>query len=276
MPEAIIRKRRMFYEDHGQGFPILFGHSYLWDARMWEPQVKALSQRYRCIVPEIWGHGRSDPPPGSPYSVDALAEDMWVFVRTLGLERFAVVGLSVGGMWGMRLALAHPEAVAVLILMDTDAGVEPEDSRQRYFAMMDAVEQAGTLPPPMLEALVPFFFSPVTAQRNPDLIARFKAILSAVPPERLPGMLAVGRGIFSRTSVLERLGEIQAPTLVIVGADDMSRPPHEAERIAQAIPGARLEIIPEAGHIPNLERPEIVTPLLEGFLDQAIELERRR
>ncbi len=270
MAELTIRGRRMFYEDHGRGFPILFGHSYLWDARMWEPQVEALSRTYRCIVPEIWGHGRSDPPPESPYSVDALAEDMWDFAQALGLKRFAVVGLSVGGMWGMRLALAHPEAVAALVLMDTDAGSEPEDSRQRYFAMMAAVEQAGALPPPMLEALVPFFFSPITVQRNPELIARFKANLAAIPPERLPGILAIGRGIFSRSSVLERLGEIRAPTLVMVGADDVSRPPHEAERMARAIPGARLEVIPEAGHIANLERPEVVTPLLESFLAQAL------
>ncbi|WP_448594709.1 alpha/beta fold hydrolase [Thermoflexus hugenholtzii] len=270
MPEVVIRGRRMFYEEHGRGFPVLFGHSYLWDARMWEPQVAVLSRAYRCIVPEIWAHGRSDPPPHSPYSVDELAEDMWAFAQALGLSRFAVVGLSVGGMWGMRLALNHPEAVAALVLMDTDAGAEPEESRQRYFAMMAAVEQAGALPPPILEALVPFFFSPVTVQRDPELIARFKAALAAVPPERLPGILAIGRGIFSRTSVLERLGEIRAPTLVVVGADDVSRPPHEAERMARAIPGARLEVIPEAGHIVNLERPDVVTPLLESFLAQAL------
>ncbi|WP_376792245.1 alpha/beta fold hydrolase [Thermoflexus sp.] len=270
MPEVWIRGRRMFYEERGDGFPILFGHSYLWDARMWEPQVEALSRTYRCIVPEIWAHGRSDPPPDSPYSVDALAEDMWGFAQALGLKRFAIVGLSVGGMWGMRVALKYPEAVAALVLMDTDAGAEPEESKQRYFAMMAAVEQAGTLPPPMLEALVPFFFSPKTVQRNPELVARFKASLAAIPSERLPGIIAIGRGIFSRSSVLERLGEIRIPTLVMVGADDVSRPPHEAERMARAIPGARLEVIPEAGHIANLERPEMVTPLLESFLAQAL------
>ena len=270
MPEVVIRGRRMFYEACGEGFPVLFGHSYLWDAGMWAPQVEALSRTYRCIVPEIWAHGRSDLPPASPYSVDALAEDLWAFAQALGLERFAVVGLSVGGMWGMRLALAHPEAVAALVLMDTDAGEEPEESRQRYFAMMAMVEQAGALPPPLLEALVPFFFSPATVQRNPDLVARFQASLAAIPPERLPGILAVGRGIFSRSSVLDRRGEIRAPTLVVVGADDVSRPPHEAERMARAIPGARLEIIPGAGHIVNLERPEVVTPLLEAFLREAL------
>ncbi len=270
MPEMLIHGRRMFYEDHGSGFPLLFGHSYLWDARMWDPQVEALSRTYRCIVPEIWAHGRSDPPPHSPYSVDALAEDMWAFAQALGLDRFAIIGLSVGGMWGMRVALAHPEAVAALVLMDTDAGEEPPESRQRYFAMMAAVEQAGALPPPILEALVPFFFSPRTVQRNPDLVARFKASLAAIPPERLPGILAIGRGIFSRSSVLERLGEIRVPTLVMVGEDDISRPPHESERIARAIPGARLERISEAGHMANLERPDRVTPILESFLAQSL------
>jgi len=270
MPYVTIKGQRLFYEEQGEGFPILFGHSYLWDATMWEPQVKVLSASYRCITPEIWGHGRSDPPPEKPYSVEALAEDHWALVSALGLERFAVVGLSVGGMWGLHLTLNHPEAVAALVLMDTYVGPEPEDSRLRYFGMMDAVEQAGTIPPPVLEAIAPLFFSPVTMQRNPDLVNRFKDNLASIPPERIAGVLAVGRGIFARASALDRLGEIRTPTLVIVGADDLSRPPHEAQQMAQAIPGARLEVISEAGHISNLEQPERVTSLLEAFLSESL------
>ncbi len=271
MPSITIKGQRIFYEEQGEGFPLLFGHSYLWDRRMWEPQVAALSRSYRCIVPDLWAHGQSDPPPETPYTIEAMAEDHWALTQALGLERFAVIGLSVGGMWGAHLALNHPEAVAALVLMDTYVGPEPEETRTRYFGMMDVIEKAGAFPPQILEAVVSLFFSPLTMEHKPDLVDRFRRHLQTIPAERIPGVLAVGRGIFSRISILDRLPEIQAPTLVVVGADDIPRPPHEAEEMARAIPGARLEVIPEAGHISNLEQPERVTALLEAFLAETLQ-----
>ncbi len=270
MPYVTIKDRQLFYEDQGSGFPLLFGHSYLWDGAMWEPQVAALSARYRCIVPDLWGHGRSDPPPQTPYSIEALAEDFWALTQSLGLKRFAVIGLSVGGMWGVHLALNHPEAVAALVMMDSYVGPEPEENRLRYFGMMDMVEKAGMVPPPIREAVLPLFFSPVTMQQNPDLPARFQSSLAAIPPERIAGILTIGRAIFGRSSILEPLPGLKAPTLIIVGADDRSRPPHEAEEMARLIPGARLEIIPQAGHISNLEQPERVNALLADFLKATV------
>lgn len=270
MPHISLKGKQMYYAEYGQGFPILFGHSYLWDSTMWEHQVKALSQSYRCIVPELWGHGRSDLPPERPYTVEAIAEDHWELARALNLNRFALVGLSVGGMWGLHLTLAHPEAVAALVLMDTCAGAEPEATRRQYLGQIDMIEQIGLIPPPMLEALIFTFFSPTTIQSNPGLIARFKASLSSLAPERIPGILTIGRGIFSRACVRDRLSEIRLPTLVLVGADDRPRPPHESEEMAQAIAGAKLHVIPQAGHISSLEQPEQVTSLLEAFLTKAI------
>ncbi|MFN3762548.1 MAG: alpha/beta fold hydrolase [Anaerolineae bacterium] len=270
MPIVTIKERSLFYEERGTGFPLLFGHSYLWDSAMWEPQISAFSPVYRCIVPDLWAHGRSDLPPEDFSSIETLADDFWAFAQTLGLERFAVIGLSVGGMWGVHLALSHPEAVAALVLMDTYVGPEPEEKRLRYFGMLDMVEKARAVPAPIVEAVIPLFFSPVTIQKKPELPARLRTALTTLPPERVPGVVAIGRAIFSRASLLERLPEIRVPTLIIVGADDLSRPPSESEEMARLIPGARLEIIPEAGHISNLEQPERVTSLIQSFLEGAL------
>ncbi|MGQ9466789.1 MAG: alpha/beta fold hydrolase [Anaerolineae bacterium] len=270
MPTVTIKGRTLFYEEKGKGFPLLFGHSYLWDGGMWEPQVEALSSSYRCIVPDLWAHGRSDPLPEIPYSLEAIAEDHWSLVQMLGLERFAVIGLSVGGMWGSHLALKHPEAVAALVLMDTSVGPEPEEKRLRYFGMLDTMEKAGATPAPIAEAVVPLFFSPVTIQQKPELPARFKASLAGIPADRIPSIVAIGRAIFGRSSLLDRLAEIRVPTLIIVGADDVARPPAEAEEMARLIPGARLEVIPEAGHISTLEQPERVTSLIRSFLETVL------
>ncbi len=270
MPYVTIKDQRMFYEDAGEGFPLLFGHSYLWDAAMWAPQVATLRNEYRCLAPELWGHGRSDPAPETPYTVADLAEDHWRLTQELGLDRFAIVGLSVGGMWGARVALDHPEAVEALVLMDTHVGPEPQASHDRYFQMLAGVEQAGRMPPPIIEAATPFFFSAHSIEQQLEIVQEFKDSLAEIPAEQIPSIVALGRGIFSRASVLERLGEITCPTLIIVGEDDRSRPPHEAQEMAAMIPHARVEIVPRAGHISTLERPEKTTSLIQEFLGEVV------
>jgi len=270
MPYVNIKGRRLFYEEHGGGFPVLFGHSYLWDAKMWEPQIEQLSKTYRCIVPELWGHGRSDTLPETPYSIETLAGDHMAVVNALGLDHFAVVGLSVGGMWGAHLALEHPGRVKALVLMDTFTGPEPPETRSRYFGMLDMVEHARAIPASLVDSITPLFFSPETFDKRPGLVNRFRESLLSIPPDRIPSIVGLGRAIFSRRSVLERSGGIHMPVLIVVGNDDRSRPPHEARAMAEAMRHARLEIIPNAGHICPLEQPEEVTGLLSTFLKEVL------
>lgn len=271
MPVIELKHHRMFYEDVGEGFPVLFGHSYLWDASMWAPQVEALAASYRCIVPELWGHGSSQPPPrdGPVYSLEELTEDHAQLVNALGLERFAVVGLSVGGMWGARLAMYLPGRVSGLVVAGSDLAAEPTPSKRRFFQMIDTVARAGALPPPVIEAMCPLFFSDETLARRPALADRFRASMAAIPHARLPGILAIGRGIFGRENLTMRLREIDCPTRIIVGEQDRSRPPVESERMAQYIQHTDLHVLHGAGHICNLEAPDQVTALLEDFLASA-------
>lgn len=270
MPYAEIKGRRLFYEEHGDGFPVLFGHSYLWDAEMWRPQVEELSRTYRCIVPELWGHGRSDALPEIPYSIEALAGDHMALIDALGIDRFAVVGLSVGGMWGTHLALMDPGRVRALVLMDTFTGPEPPGARSRYFGMLDMVEQAGAIPAPLADSILPLFFSPDTLEKRPELVSGFRESLLSIPPVRIPSIVALGRAIFSRRSILERSAAIGVPVLIAVGGDDRARPPDEARAMAEVMQNARLEVIPRAGHVCNLEQPGKVTAILGDFLEDAL------
>ncbi|MBU2705145.1 alpha/beta fold hydrolase [Zooshikella marina] len=274
MPYVTIKSRQIHYQDHGTGFPILFGHSFLWDSNMWKPQIEELSKSYRCIVPDLWSHGLSDSPANSPYTIAQMAEDYWLLTKALGLEHFAIVGLSVGGMWGCQLALSHPEAVVALVMMDTFVGEEPEETHTRYFGMLDIVEQIGAIPPPMQESIIPLFFAINTIQKNSALVSQFKKDLTALPAERIPGVVGIGRGIFSRSSLLSQLNQIRMPTLIVVGAEDNARPPHEAKQMAEIISQAQLEVISHAGHICNLEQPIQVNKLLSQFLSQAINTDK--
>jgi pimeloyl-ACP methyl ester carboxylesterase len=187
-------------------------------------------------------------------------------MKYLGISEFAVVGLSVGGMWGAHLALMHPQAVSALVLMDTFLGSEPQATRQKYFGLLDAIEREQRFTNLLIDQVAPLFFSPHTLAHQQDLVAGFKKALSAVKKESIPGIVTLGRAIFSRNCILNQLPLITQPALVLVGKDDIPRPPKEAEEMAHRLPNAKMHIIDRAGHISNLEQPEAVSSLLSNFL----------
>lgn len=256
----------MTYQDVGQGKPLLMGHSFLWDSRMWQPQITALKSDYRCIAPDLWSHGYSDPLPTPSTTLEAITEDYWQFTQALSLKEFAVLGLSVGGMWGAHMALNYPKAVKALVLMDTFVGDEPPMTQKTYFAMMDKLAADNQFTPELADQVAPYFFAKSTAKEQPQLVKSFIQSLLEAPANHIPGKVSLGRAIFSRASILEQLSEIKVPTLIVVGEDDLPRPPRESEEMAKRIPNAQLAIIPKAGHICTLEQPKLVNEVLTEFL----------
>jgi len=265
MHSLLVNGKHLAYQEFGKGYPILFGHSYLWSGSMWTPQIQAFSKQYHCIVPDLWGHGKSEAVPTSPYSIEDLAEVHYQLLNQLNIDHCAVVGLSVGGMWGTQLALNHPDRVSALVLMDTSVAPEPMENQQRYRHLASTVEQQGKITEPIVEQILPLFFSPTTWQKQPDLVEQFKQQLLNFPSEQIPSLMELNRTIFSRPSLMERLNELEMPTLVMVGEDDRSRPVDEAKTMAAAIPECEYQVIPKAGHISNLEQPEIVNQAIYNF-----------
>ncbi len=265
MPKITIENHSLHYQDIGQGPAILFGHSYLWDANMWREQVVELSKQYRCIVPDLWGHGDSDPleEVGSVYT---LADHYWQLMQALGIEQFSVVGLSVGGMWGTQLALDHPEAVNKLVVMDSYVGEEPVETQQRYLQMLAMVEQLGKIPEPMVEQLLPIFLSADTRENKPQLAAELAELLGGIPGANIPAVVALGRAIFSREDRLTKLPALKMPVLLMSGEFDLPRPVHEIQAMADLLPCSQCKVIPKAGHIAALEQPEAVNRQLMHFL----------
>ena len=263
MPHVRINNKTLNYTDTGSGYPIVFAHSYLWDNRMWAAQVAELSKSYRCISIDMWAHGESDPIEEDVYTVEQLADDYAAALKEIGIAECHFMGLSVGGMIGAHLALKHPQLVKSLGLFGTYLGAEPEASKPQYEGLLNLFAAAGQFTPELVAQLAPFFFSPVTFEKKPHLAENFKANLAAVPAEKLPAVVALGRGILlHRTSILDQFPNITIPTMVVVGEDDMPRPPSEAKEMADLIPGATLHVIPEAGHISSVEQPEEITKLI--------------
>ena len=246
MPFVDINGRSLHYQDHGAGFPVLLGHSYLWDSAMWAPQIQALSRTCRVIAPDLWGHGRSGPLPAGTRTLGDLAAEASRLLDALGVRECAVVGLSVGGMWGAELALREPERVRTLVMMDTHLGVEPQATQARYFQMLDTIEAIGKFPPPILDAVVPLFFRS-GADLDDPLPGSFRRALECFSTEQLrESVVPLGRLIFGRPDGLSRLTGLDAGrTLLMCGALDIPRPPAETAQMAEII-GCAHVIVPGA------------------------------
>ena len=266
MPFVTIDGQQLHYIDQGTGPAVLLAGSYLWDHAQWAPQILALSQHYRVIAPDLWGHGQSGPLPDGITTLDDIARQQLALLDHLDIDRVTLVGLSVGGMWGVRLALSAPQRINGLVLMDTWLGSEPQPTRDYYFSLLKQIEDAGEITPPLLDIVVPIFFRP-GIDRQSALYQGFHASLAALPADRLRESIGpMGRITFGRDDLLPRLSELNArTTLVVCGDQDIPRPPAEAKEMATLI-GCPYVPVPEAGHISNLENPAFVTEVLLAFL----------
>ncbi|MEX3777206.1 alpha/beta fold hydrolase [Pseudomonas sp. MYb118] len=268
MPFVTIDGQPLHYIDQGSGPAVLLAGSYLWDQAMWAPQIAALAPHYRVIALDLWGHGESGRLPDGTTNLDDIARQALVLLDHLDIDRATLVGLSVGGMWGARLALSAPQRVNGLVLMDTYLGAEPEPTRQYYFSLLKQIEDSGVITPPLLDIIVPIFFRP-GIDRESALYRDFYAKLAALPAERLrQSIVPMGRITFGREDFMARLPELEASTTLVMGGDqDKPRPPAEAREMAELI-GCPYVEVPEAGHISNLENPAFVTETLLMFLSE--------
>ncbi|MBC8674045.1 alpha/beta hydrolase [Aeromonas hydrophila] len=134
----------------------MFGHSYLWDSAMWAPQVAALKGSIAASCPSC---GATAIPTRCPRGLHlaTLARDHLALLDALGIDEFVLVGLSIGGMWGVELARMAPARLKGLVLMDSFVGLEPQITCERYLGMLAMIEQLGTIPAPIVEQVAPLF-----------------------------------------------------------------------------------------------------------------------
>jgi pimeloyl-ACP methyl ester carboxylesterase len=263
MPEMSVNGARLFYEEMGSGTDtIVFSHSYLVDSQHFHPQMQALRDRYRCLAFDHRGHGRSEVTEGG-YDIENLYGDAVGFIETSKCAPCHFVGLSTGGFIGLRLAIRRPDLLKSLILMDTSADAEPKEALRQYGMLIFVVRWFGYRP--VIGRVMPLFFGKkfMTDPARKNEVAEWRRRLMA---NNRKAMVKFGKGIFARASVYEELPRIKVPTLVIVGEEDMPTPISKAERIAEGIPGAKLVVVPEAGHLCTVEEPAAVNSAIRDFL----------
>jgi pimeloyl-ACP methyl ester carboxylesterase/ketosteroid isomerase-like protein len=259
-----IRGVRYAFDDIGSGPLVLFGHGMLFDRRMFRAQAEALCARCRCVLLDWPGHGESGFQ-ASGWTADDLVTDIVELVHALGEQRAILVGLSQGGAVFTRVALAHPELVRALVIMDATPSAVPPSARDWLKGASAAIASgdAASKDAVLREALARMF-SPATCHDRPELAGEARALFESHDRTGLSLALQVP---LSYTSIVERLGELRVPTLVAWGADDASSPPALARAYLENIPGAQGVTFPDAGHSPPLEQPHAVTAALERFLD---------
>jgi 3-oxoadipate enol-lactonase len=227
--------------------------------RMWDTNVAALEEHFRVVRYDTRGHGESPVPPG-PYTIDDLTDDVVALLDRLGLDKAHFVGLSLGGMTGMRLAARDPERVDRLVVLCTGAHLTPSSGWTDRAA---TVRAGGTKA--VAEAVVARWFTPGYLEANPDVKAGCEATVAGTPAEGYAGCCEV----IAAMDLRDDLASITAPTLAIAGADDPATPPHHLEAIADAVDDGRLLVVPDSAHLANAQQPALVTPAILEHLGDA-------
>ncbi len=251
MREAKLNGITINYNVVGQGPAVLLSHGYAATGRMWKPQEDPLKPRYRLITWDMRGHGQTDSPDDpAQYSEALTIADMLALMEMLETGQAVIGGLSMGGFMSLAFHLAHREMVRALVLCDTGPGYRNPEARAGWNRM--AYKRAEELEARGLAAL----------GSSTEVRATGKYHKSA------QGLAHAARGMLAQVDdrVINHLPDIRVPTLVVVGEqDEPFRGP--SDYMAAKVPGARLEVIPGAGHAANLDNPEAFNRVLLAFLD---------
>lgn len=270
MPTVTVDEASVAYRDTGSPADrpdaptVVLGHGLLFSGWMFQAQVEALRSDYRCITIDWRGQGDS-PPAKTGYDMDTLAGDAIAVLEQVVGEPVHYVGLSMGGFVGQRIAARRPELLRSLTLIDTSAEPEASWPAIKYRLLATAYRYVGV--GPMRRSVVKEMFGPTfrTEARHRATIDEWIAMLSRCDRN---GIRRAVLGVADRAGVTDEIGAITAPTLVLVGEHDHPTPPAQSRRIAELIPGARLEIVADSGHSSTIEQPEAVTALIRSFLDE--------
>jgi 3-oxoadipate enol-lactonase len=239
--------------------PVILSCSLGTDRSMWDPQTPALAGSHLVVRYDLRGHGQSPAPPG-PYAISDLGEDLLALMDRLEIERASLCGVSIGAMTSIWAAANAPERVHRLVLCCTSARFGPE-AAEVYRARAQTVREHTV--DAVADGALERWFTPGFREAQPELMAKIRKGLTDTSSEGYAGCCEA----LAALDLHPALGSISAPTLVIAGAEDPATPPDHGRAIADGIAGARFELIEGAAHLANIEKAELVTPLIAGFID---------
>jgi pimeloyl-ACP methyl ester carboxylesterase len=245
------------YRRIGDGPPLVFVHGAGDDGRIWQPQVAALADEYTVVAWDEPGAGRSSDLPAE-FNLEDYAHCLAAVVEDVGLGPAHIAGLSWGGTVAQELYRHHPGLVATLILIDTYAGWRGSLSAEEVRARVLGAREMLAAPPEEFDLTFPGLFA---GDPPAEFVSLLEEIAAGVRPESLARQLS----IMADTDQRDLLPQIVVPTLLIWGELDERSPVSIAHELEEAIPDTELVVIPGAGHLSNLEKPEIINEAIRKF-----------
>jgi len=252
---------RMAVEDRGEGQPIVLAHAFPFDHRVWEHQIAGLSTRFRVLAPDLRGFGQSTVTSGV-VTMEQMADDLALMLDALAIdEPIVLCGLSMGGYVAFQFVRRHRQRLAGLILCDTRAAADSNETRENRLRTAERILAEGTAF--LVDQMLPRLCCERTFRHQPDVVEKLRRMILESPPE---GVAAAARGMAQRQDSMTLLGHIDCPTLVLVGQFDAISPPEEMKEIASAVPQSSFAIVPDAGHMAPLEQGEYTTQVILDFV----------
>ena len=233
-------------------------HSLATDLSMWDPQMKALTARYRVLRYDTRGHGGTEAP-AAAYTLDQLADDARALLQALGIPKTHWIGLSMGGMIGQTLALKSPELFLSLSLCDTSSRI-PAEAKPLWQDRIKTAQTQGM--EPLVEGTIARWFTAPFREQHKDVVDPVRAMIRRTPPQGYAGCCHA----ISALDLTDRLPALKLPTLIVVGEEDQGTPVAASQAIQAKIAGSQLEILKSAAHLANMEQPEAFTKAVTSFL----------
>ncbi|MCX5746331.1 MAG: alpha/beta fold hydrolase [Proteobacteria bacterium] len=264
MPMLELADTQLYYEDTGPGSTgetIVFSHGLLWSTALFAPQIAALRDRYRCIAYDHRGQGQSAADRRTCIGIELVWKDAVQVVERVAATPVHFCGLSMGGFVAMRMGARRPDLVRSLILVETSADPEPVENVGKYRLLANVTRVLG--PRVVASRVAPIMLGRAILEdpsRKAE-VARYMTLMMA-----RKDLWRATNGVIDRAGMVDELARITAPTLVVVGEQDVATVPAKAEAIRAAIAGATLVRIPDAGHSSTVENPVAVTAAIEAFL----------
>jgi 3-oxoadipate enol-lactonase len=250
----------LYYEEAGQGLPVVLLHGFPFDHRIWQAQQAALSDAFRIITPDLRGHGQS-PAPEGVYNMDTLAEDVIVLLDRLGIERAVWVGHSMGGYVTMAALRTAPDRVWAVALVATHPFADSEEKRAQRLEDAEQTLKNGSAD--VASSMIGVLFSPHVERQSPTAQYIYNMMIHTSPV----GIVGSLRGMANRPDSMGTLRTIKVPAVVIAGQDDQIVQPGTAQQVAAEMPHTKCIVIEGAGHLPMVECPETTTAALRDFLE---------
>ena len=238
------------FEEHGHGTPLVCLHGFPFDHTIWQPLVPRLEKAAHLILPDLRGYGKS-PAPDGVYTMREMAEDVVCLLDRLHLEKAVVVGHSMGGYVSLAFAHAYPSRLAGLGLVATQAGADNPERRQARLKTANSVKRHG------VKSVVNNMLSRLTPKT--DLTQPLLDLMMQAQPSGVVGAL---RGMAERPDMTGNLADIVVPAVVVAGGADQILPLDVMKTMAQMLPKGWLVEIPEGGHMPMMESPDLVAEAL--------------